>query len=356
MSNEKVTSSRSWFCVLNHPEKQFGDVSPKEMIEKASSLWMTKETRACAINYEIGDSGNPHMHMVLFDSNKSRFSAIQKLFPTIHIEPMLGRKKDALNYIEKVGKFEEKKHTVIVPAQYYGDIQDKRGKRSDFGVIEDMIANGNTPSEIMDSCFAFRRYEKMIRSAYFSKRIKETPAMRNVRVFWHTGESGSGKSYSFVKLVEKYGEENVYMMTDYETGGLDLYCGERVLFMDEFKGNMKFQQLLNYLDGYKIQIHCRYSNAYALWDEIHITSIYTPDEVYQFMVDSSNRHRDRIQQLLRRIDTIIYHYIENGEYKTYFMPSDQYINYEDLKHHAYNNTDADGFISIDESQIPFKDN
>ena len=62
--------------------------------------------------------------------------------------------------------------------------------------------------------------------------------------------------------------------------------------MDEFKGNMRFQQLLNFLDGYRIQIHCRYANAYALWNEVHITSIYGPDEVYQFMIDNEGRDRD----------------------------------------------------------------
>ena len=354
MSKEKQTASRAWFCVLNHPEHQFGDIPPEEQIEKAAKLWMTKDTRSCGINYEKSDSGTPHMHMVLCDSNKTRFGFVQKTFPTIHIEPLLSSKKEALNYLEKVGKFEEKQHTLIVFPRYYGNIKPEQGKRNDLAVIEQMINEGYTPTQIMEEKFSFRRYEKMIRSAFFAKRIANTPVKRDVKVFWHTGESGTGKSYTYVNLCKQYGEENVYMMTDYDTGGLDLYAGEPYLVMDEFKGNMKFGQLLNYLDGYKIQIHCRYSNAFALWQEVHITSIFPPDEVYQFMVDSNNRERDRIQQLLRRIDIIVYHYKQNGEYKMYALATSDYISYEDLKQRATCVVDFDGFLTIDDADIPFE--
>lgn len=354
MNQERQASSRAWFCVLNNPEKQFGNIPPEEQVKQASALWMTKDTRSCGINFEKSDSGTPHMHMVLCDSNKTRFGFVQKMFPTIHIEPLLSSKKEALSYLEKTGKFEEKHHTLIVPPQYYGNIKAEQGKRSDLEVIEQMINGGYTPQQIMDVKFVYRKYEKMIRNAFFAKRIAETPVKREVKVYWHTGESGTGKSFTFVNLCKQHGEENVYMMTDYETGGLDLYCGEPYLVMDEFKGNMKFGQLLTYTDGYKIQIHCRYSNAYALWKEVHITSIFPPDEVYQFMVDTDNRDRDRVQQLLRRIDMIIYHYKEHGEYKTYSLPTTDYINYEDLKQRATSAVDSDGFMTIDDSEIPFE--
>lgn len=353
MGIEKQSSSRSWFCVLNNPERQFGDIPPEKQIEMAAELWMTKDTRSCGINFEVSDSGTPHMHMVLCDSNKTRFGFVQKLFPTIHLEPLLA-KKEALCYLAKIGKYEEKRHTLIVSPRYYGNIKAEQGKRNDLADIEQMIHEGYTPNQIFEEKFAFRKYEKMVRSAFFAKRIADTPVKRDVKVYWHTGESGTGKSYTYVSLCKQYGEENVYMMTDYESGGLDMYCGEPVLVMDEFKGNMRFSTLLTYIDFYKVQVHCRYSNAYALWNEVHITSIFPPDEVYNFMVDSSNRERDRIQQLLRRINMIVYHYKDNGEYKTYSLPTTDYINYEDLKQRATATIDSDGFMKIDNIENPFE--
>ena len=67
--NNSNEASRSWFCVLNNPAKNFGeDNTPEEMVDTAIELWIKdKPQRTCAINYEIGDSGTPHMHMVLED-------------------------------------------------------------------------------------------------------------------------------------------------------------------------------------------------------------------------------------------------------------------------------------------------
>lgn len=350
LSNNKELS-RSWFAVLNNPEKLdcFKDLSPESIVGKAIEMWCeNKPQRSCAINYEIGDSGTPHLHMVLEDPAKTRFSAVKKLFYGIHLEPTKGTKKQAEDYINKRGKFSEKGHTIIIPAQYKGTIQAQQGSRNDLALIEKLIDEGMTPNQIMDISIYYRNYEGLIRKTFFSKRSKETPVKRDVNVIWHTGESGSGKSYTYVQLCEQFGEEEIYLMTDYDTGGFDLYCGEPILFMDEFKGAMKFHQLLCYLDGYKIQIHCRYANAKALWKEVHITSVYPPDEVYSFMVDSTRQERDRISQLLRRIDTIVYHYkSETGNYMQVSIPSSKYINYESLK--AVSRGDTDGFVPVKDS-------
>lgn len=355
MSDSKE-ASRSWFCVLNHPEKIFGeDKTPEEMVELAIDIWCKdKPHRTCAINYEIGDKGTPHMHMVLEDPSKARFSSIQKLYPTIHIERTRGNKEQAEDYINKRGRFEEKNHTVVVPARYHGQIKACQGTRNDLCIIEDLIEQGLTPSQVMEKSIYYRKQEALIRKAFFAKRSKETPAIRDVEVYWHVGNSGTGKSYIFYQLIQERGEDEVYLMTDYGSGGFDLYEGQRILIMDEFKGSMKFQELLNYCDKYKIQIHCRYANAYALWTVVHITSIYPPEEAYKFMVEQENRDRDRIDQLMRRITYVVYHYRQDGEYKTYQIPSGEYKDYEQLRRDAGNMDDC--FVSLDDLAdvpIPF---
>lgn len=83
-----------------------------------------------------------------------------------------------------------------------------------------MLDGGKTPAEIMSVDFSYRRYERMIRSAYFDKRKRDTPLKREVKVHYLVGESGSGKSYTFVTLCEEYGEESVYLYSDYEGGRL----------------------------------------------------------------------------------------------------------------------------------------
>ena len=146
-------------------------------------------------------------------------------------------------------------------------------------------------------------------------------------------------------------------MSDYSnsgSGGLDYYNGEPVLFMDEYKGSLKFSQFLVMLDSYRTQIHCRYANVYALWSEVHITSVYPPEEAYSFMVDIANRRTDSIAQLLRRLTEVIYHFKDGKEYKTYELPATEYINYADLKRRIkYQNTDFCNSRSIEQLEIPF---
>lgn len=332
VSQKILDSSRTWFCVLNSPRTIWGEnITPLEMVNTALDLWMEGKTkRSCAGNYEIGDTGNEHMHLVLCDPQKSRFAAIQKLFPGIHIEPMRGSKEDAEAYIRKSGRFEEKAHTIVVPAIFRGEICANRGHRNDLEAIEEMLNDGMLPEEIMDRSLAYRRYEKYIKGAFFRLQSKKTAPLRKITVYWHVGASGSGKTYAYVQLCETRGEDNVYLMSDYGTGGLDKYESQPILFMDEFKGRLAFADLLGYLEGYKKQIHCRYQNVLALWNEVHITSVFPPEAMYEVMVDMEQRSLDEYEQLRRRLDFIVYHYKENDEFKQVQIPISEYINYSNL--------------------------
>lgn len=333
--NDSKESSRSWFCVLNNPQSVFPDMeNPEDMVQAAIDRWcLNKPYRTCAVNYEIGDTGNHHMHMVLEDPSKSRFSAVQKLYPGIHIERTRGNKEQAEDYILKRGRFAEKNHTILVPAIFRGQIKANQGKRNDLDTIQELIEQGRTPNEIMDLNIHYRNYESIIKKTYFSKLYNETPPKRNVLCIWHCGNAGSGKTYEYINLCEKYGENNVYLLNDYDKGGFDNYCGEKILCMDEFRGQIRFSLLMNYLDGYKVQIPCRYANSFALWDEVHIFTVLSPEMVYQNMV-SDNQEIDTIAQLFRRINTIIYHYKDDNGYHKFALPMSEYTNLEDLKNKA----------------------
>lgn len=335
-SVQTTDSARAWFCVLNNPRSIWGaDMTPQDMVIAALDRWQeNKPQRTCAGNYEKGDTGNEHMHLVLCDPQKSRFSAVQKMFPGIHIEPMKGSKEDAEAYITKKGRFAEKEHTVIVPAIFRGEIKANRGKRNDLEIIEDLLNQGKTPEQIMEISLSYRMYEKMIRSAYYRIQSRQTAPLRQVTVYWHVGSSGSGKSYTYVTLCEQRGEDNIYLMSDYETGGLDKYEAQPILFMDEFKGRISFSDLLGYLEGYKKQIHCRYANALALWTEVHIASIYPPETLYDSMVPIDYRDTDEYEQLRRRITYIVYHYKKDGQYRSFSLPMGEYHNYAQLKYLA----------------------
>lgn len=64
-----------------------------------------------------------------------------------------------------------------------------------------------------------RRHDRIIRDAYFAKRSADIPFLRDIVVEWHVGESGTGKTYYAQTIIDAEGEDNVYFVTDYETGG-----------------------------------------------------------------------------------------------------------------------------------------
>lgn len=300
-----VVQSFSWFCVFNNPADHGYTGTPEEVCNRLRDEWIEgSETRTGAWLYCISAEGLHHIHMVLEDQKKMTFAAIKKSYcKGMHFEPTKGTKKDVEDYIHKRGKFEEKGEKIICCVQH-GEIKGRQGKRTDLTKLADLIAEGMTPNEILSSDANAFKYKGMIKDMYFMKREKETPITREVKVYWHMGETGSGKSFSRVALAEEIGEENIYFLTTFGTGAFDNYCAQKVLWIDDYRGEFPFPMLLRLLDVYKCEVPARYSNVKALWSEVHITSVLTPSQCYPDHRDSI----DTIQQLLRRITSVIYHF------------------------------------------------
>ncbi len=328
--------SRSWFAVLNNPAQHGYTGTPQEVCEQLRDEWAAAgPNRTGAWIYCVSAAGLHHVHMVLEDSVSMRFSKIKKAYAVgMHFEATKGNKDQAEAYITKQPPFDEKGETILYTCRK-GEIKANQGCRTDLQDIADMLEQGMKPGEIMESNFVYRRYERMIRAAYFAKRKKETPVKRDIRVHYLVGESGSGKSHTYVMLCEEQGEEDVYLLSDYDGGGFDAYEGQRILFMDELKGQLPFSTILQILDVYKAQIHARYCNIFALWSEVFITSVFPPEEIYKKMVEETLRGRDKQQQLFRRITDITYCFVDaQGNHQRYTIPMSQYVNYAELKNEA----------------------
>lgn len=293
-----------------------------------------------------------HYHIYCLLGKKKRWSSVQRAFPHAHLESEVkGSPKQCRDYLLKEGdRFKDKAETQIAGTFY------EEGELPRFNIsadrtamllqIEVMLEQGMCPEEIMSQSIVFRQYETLIRKQFLEKRFKETPIIRPVSIRWHLGASGSGKSYAYVKLCEKYGENDVFFANDYANHGASLLDGYadkacRHLFLDELKPDcLRYGFLLTLLDRYRQPIHCRYVNCYSLWTTIDISSIYTPREIYNGMVDINDRDIDSEQQLLRRITSYVYHWkTENGEYHEYEIPASEWTSYDDLVKQATESTE-----------------
>ena len=326
MTND--STSRSWFCVFNNPEEHgFEGFGPEAVINAMKTAWMDAHPGgACELTYCVSAEGLPHVHAVFESEQPVRFSSVRKMFSGMHVEPTKGTKAEAEDYINKVGKYAEKGEEVLCRTSQ-GEIKGRQGKRSVLDEADAMIAAGMTPAEIFAESVRYRRYSSEIREAYIEKLRAEMPDEKDMRVYYHVGESGSGKSYTQIGLKKEPG--GLYLLTDYGNGGFDKYAGERILFMDEFRGQMDYNILLMALDKYVVQLHARYSNVYSLWTEVHMASVLPPEDVYRKMVQS-DRGRDTMLQMMRRITAVRYHALQEGQYLTYDKPGLEYTTYNEL--------------------------
>lgn len=300
---------------------------------------------------EVGKEGTPHLH-IFFNYENPRFgNSVKKIFPTSHIDYCNGTNQSVRDYVYKSGKWtgDEKADTRIDGTQYENsELPEEKGQgdRTDLEMIKDLIESGLHPQEILDSNPNNYRLEGYIRKMYFDKRKKETPVKRDVEVVIHTGVAGSGKSNVMTKL----DENKMFIATDYSSALFDNFCGEEVLFLDEFRGQIPYNQLLIMLDGYKVPIHARYANVLSVWNTVHITSVIPMEEWY-----NNDNIRDTFEQLKRRVNKIIFHvmydktnnvYItdkmdflkdhskEDIAYAEYSIDAEQYTTYEELEKEA----------------------
>lgn len=342
------TRGRSWVGTIHKTNMESAGLTkeqyenPEYLADFFINLWENSgKGRQAGISVCLSKDGCYHAHIVCY-GNTTTLKKVSDILYQAHVEPQLGGKEALKLYLLKEGKYEEKGEQVLF-SRGLDAIQDEQGKRNDLEEIEALLDGGCTPEEIFAESFRYRKYEKMIKSDFLARRIRETPLIKDMHNEYHWGSSGSGKTYTYYKLCEQYSPSDVYLCNDYSNtygsgGGFDFYANNpaKIIVMDEFRGNMSYNQLLSMLDVYsRNQQHCRYQNTYNLWTSVYICSVYPIEEVYKLMVSTIQQNTDSFQQLLRRINTIVYHYVnDKGEFKTFEMPAKEYKDANNMRYLA----------------------
>ena len=91
---------------------------------------------------------------------------------------------------------------------------------------------------------------------------------RELAVTYIWGRTGVGKTRG---VMERYGYENVYRVTNYNHP-FDGYSGEPVILFDEFRSSLPITDMLKYLDGYPVSLPARYGDRVACFTEVYVVS------------------------------------------------------------------------------------
>lgn len=217
--------------------------NPEYLADYLCELWENSgKGRKAGVAVCVSLQGLYHAHIACY-GNITTLKKVSDTFFQAHTEPQLGGKEALKKYLLKEGEYAEKGEQVLCH-KGMENVEDAQGKRNDLEEIEELLNGGATPEEIFEMAFRYRKYEKMVKSAYLAKRIEETPLVKKMWNEYHWGRSGTGKTYTYIKLCEEYPGE-VYLCNDYANsggsgGGFDFYTTNpaKIVVLDEFRGNM----------------------------------------------------------------------------------------------------------------------
>lgn len=308
------------------------------MFVNASARARKAETSSITVGCELSPSGTFHCHMLFAAKRKLEFANLQKIYPSIHLERPMGTYEECVNYIHKQGTEanEIKAGTKLCEPTTWGEYEftqeDMAAKQSIFNTINDLLDDGLTPQRIYAESPKLAFYANAIERTYNARKSSEIPLEREITTYYHVGEPGTGKSHIYHDLVQQYEYENVYRIGGEYTNIWDEYQYQKCVIFDDLRGSLlRYSVLLEYLQGYKKILKCRYANKYADYNEVHITTVIPPEHLY----DWDNREKFNIydgkEQLYRRIDYIVYHWKDDTGYHQHQIPFDQYSSYADLQ-------------------------
>jgi len=335
---KKDTRHRGWVFTVNNPQ-QIETV----FYEYLKGLY---NVRYFVFAKEQGDKGEtPHYQGYIEFSEPKYFSKMKndfsepRVLPAAHLEPRKGAKKQAADYVRKTGEYADKKHTQTGEVYEYGKLPAEDGERSDLNDIMEDIEAGLTNIELVkkygSKFISVRGWADEYRQDILTQKYSKERRL-DLEVYYIYGLTNIGKTRY---ILDKYGDENVFIMSEYGNSfnreRFDGYKGERMILFEEFRSSIIISNMLRYLDVYKVQLPCRYSNKTACYNRAYITSNWALREQYK---NIQTEHPDTWDAFLRRI-TAVYDFSKSKDipipaelwYPFKGNPKPQKLKYADLK-------------------------
>lgn len=268
MSQEKDRQSRKWMVTINNPEEH--GFTHEEILKQLTKM---KSVTYWCLSYETGFQGTYHVHIFFYAPHAIRESTVANRFPHMHRDYCKGTCVECRDYVFKEGKYkntdkEETNHKET--HEEWGEIPIERpGARNDLADLYDMIKDGYSNYEILEESPQYimniDRLDK-VRQTVLEEKYKNE--WRNLEVTYVWGVTGTGKTRG---IMEKYGYDKVYRVTDY-IHPFDAYQGEDVIVFEEFCSDLRIGDMLKYLDGYPVKFPARYSNKQACFTKVYFAT------------------------------------------------------------------------------------
>ena len=301
---KKDTQGRDWVFCVNNPK-----MTEDGLFEYLKTLTSVKYF---CFGREMGDGthsnpvGTEHHQGYIEFATPRHFSTVKNYFSEHaigvngNVQHRVAKRTEARDYVLKIGKHADKAHTKISKTYEGGEFIDD-GERSDVAQLKQRIDDGATDRELADSmgrtyarCLQFvdrHRMTNLIEKFGNKRRL-------DLQVTYIHGKAGIGKTRW---VMDKYGDGNVYRVSDYDSFLFDRYNNEDIIIFEEFYGQVKMSLMLNYLDIYPLWLRARYNNKLACYTKVFIISNIPLNEQYKNVQTESP---EIFKAFLRRIHQI----------------------------------------------------
>lgn len=303
----KDTQSRKWLLTINNPEKLgFTHEHIKEIVKDIKSVFYW-----CMAD-EVGANGTYHTHIYLQGRGGIRFSTLKKRFEGAHLDMAKGTALENMQYVSKTGKWEhDKKADTRIENTFeeFGEFPiERQGSRNDLADLYVMVKEGMSDYDILEEMpDALANIERLDRVRQIIRQEKFKDIYRELDITYIYGNTGTGKTRG---VMEQFGYSNVYRVTDY-LHPFDGYHGQDIIMFEEFRSSLSFSLMLTCLDGYPLELPCRYNNKYACYTKIYIVTNIPIHEQYPKVQEESE---ESWLAFLRRFSKIIHYKKDSKEY------------------------------------------
>jgi len=257
---------------------------------------------------EVGETGTPHMQGYINLKEKLSCKALHKYLPHANFqESRAPQPKDAWNYCKK-GKqpkadweahkdnsplFGLDADVVIEEGQY-----PQPGARNDLKRQADRISAGETTLDKLsvEDPMIFHQYGRTL-SKLEDLKLRQQFRTEMTACTWLHGPTGVGKSH---EAFQDYHPDTHYLWKLNDHGWQDGYTGQPIVIMNDYRGEIKYNDMLNIIDKWPYTVPRRSREpAPFLAKKVIITSSLPPSAVYHH-----RQAEDKLEQLLDRINVV----------------------------------------------------
>ena len=291
---------RPWSLTLNNP-------TDEEIARLLASRW--DQVPLARLALEVGKEGTPHIQGFIRFKNGKTMSAVKKWAGTDRLHLEVCRSQDYTNwmYVGKGSQTKDEWDEHGVDGDHYGDdvdiIYEKGEEPAPSGATDPwsdimlMVQRGESTLSIIAKYPGIAIRCQTAIEKYRLEWDRQTAEWRDVEVVYLTGPTGTGKTR---QVMEKYGYANVYRATD-KKHPFETYNGQDVLVFEEFRSSYRIEDMLNWLDGYPVELPARYANKLAQFTKVYIISNWDWHQQYQSVQEC---HPTTWKALCRRIGEI----------------------------------------------------